>query len=246
MSGTTCATHASLEAAVVEDGFAFVRGSAMREILGPFGSWSDWQRFADSWNDLRVDTYMADGGRYRRRRHAVYRTGETLAIDREPHQPHYQALDYNPLNGGIARWFEPIAPEVADGPTMRTILAFCRSFFASMTPGTRVWRAEVHQFRIEACPGVEGQPTPEGLHRDGVDYVLVLLVHRRNIASGTTTIHGSDGQQLGDFTLAEPFDAALLDDRRVRHGVTPVRALDPSAPAHRDVLVVTFLTSSRP
>jgi hypothetical protein len=241
MSGTTCATRASLQAAVVEAGFAFVRGGAMRDILAPFGSWSDWHRFAESWSDLGVDTYMADGGRYRRRRHAVYRAGVTGALDRGPHQPHFQALDYNPLNGGIARWFEPIAPDVADGPTMRMILAFCREFFGSLAPATRAWRAEVHQFRIEALPEEPGQPTPEGLHRDGVDYVLVLLVQRRNIASGTTTIHGGDGQQLGDFTLAEPFDAALLDDRRVRHGVTPVRALDPAAAAHRDVLVVTFV-----
>jgi hypothetical protein len=243
MSGITCATHASLQSAVGQDGFAFVHASAMREILGPFGSWSDWQRFADSWNDLRVDTYMADGGRYRRRRHAVYLAGET--VDRAPHQPHYQALDYNPLNGGIARWFEPIAPDVADGPTMRTILTFCRSLFDSVAPATRRWRAEVHQFRIEARAGEEGRPTPEGLHRDGVDYVLVLLVQRQNIASGTTTIHGRHGEQLGDFTLIEPFDAALLDDRRVRHGVTPVRALDPAAPAHRDVLVVTFVADGR-
>jgi hypothetical protein len=243
MSGLTCATHASLHAAVVDDGFAFVHGRVMREILEPFGSWSDWQRFADSWNDLRVDTYMADGGRYRRRRHAVYLTAETGAIERAPHQPHYQALDYNPLNGGIARWFEPIAPDVADGPTMRMILAFCRSLFDSVASATCAWRAEVHQFRIEARAGEEGRPTPEGLHRDGVDYVLVLLVHRQNIASGTTTIHGRHGEQLGDFTLTEPFDAALLDDGRVRHGVTPVRALDPAAPAHRDVLVVTFVSA---
>jgi hypothetical protein len=241
MSGITCATHASLKAAVVEAGFAFVRGGAMRDILAPFGSWSDWHRFAESWNDLGVDTYMADGGRYRRRRHAVYRAGVTGAIERGPDQPHFQALDYNPLNGGIARWFEPIAPDVADGPTMRMILAFCRAFFGSVAPESRAWRVEVHQFRIEALPGEEGRPTPEGLHRDGVDHVLVLLVQRRNIASGTTTIHGPDGQQLGDFTLAEPFDAALLDDRRVHHGVTPVCALDPAKAAHRDVLVVTFL-----
>ena len=30
---------------------------------------------------------------------------------------------------------------------------------------------------------------PKGMHRDGVDYVLVLLINRRNIASGTTTMH---------------------------------------------------------
>ena len=60
------------------------------------------------------------------------------------------------------------------------------------------------------------------------------------LASGTTTIHDLERRQLGSFTLTEPFDAALVDDARVYHGVTPVEPLDPAAPAYRDVLVVTF------
>jgi hypothetical protein len=78
------------------------------------------------------------------------------------------------------------------------------------------------------------------MHRDGVDYVLVLLIHRHNIASGTTTIHDLDHRQLGSFTLTRPFDAALVDDARVYHGVTPIEPLNPTSPAYRDVLVVTF------
>lgn len=240
MDSATVATSASLQSAVSEDGFAFVHGGAMREILAPFGAPSDWQRFTDSWNDLDVDTYMADGGRYRRRRHAVYAVGGD-GIRRQPHQPHYQALDYNPLNGGIARWYEPVAPDVGAGPSMQTILRFCRSFFGSLASDTASWRAEVHQFRIEASAGEEGLPTPEGLHRDGVDYVLVLLVHRRNIASGTTSVHATDGRRLGEFTLTDPFDAALLDDARVAHGVTAVQPLVAGQPAYRDVLVVTVV-----
>src|SRR5207244_3016881 len=94
--------------------------------------------------------------------------------------------------------------------------------------------------RIEARAGAPGQPTPEGAHRDGVDYVLVLLVARTNIASGTTTILDLEQRPLGSFTLTHPFDAALVDDARVFHGVTAVEPLDPSLPAHRDVLVVTL------
>jgi hypothetical protein len=78
------------------------------------------------------------------------------------------------------------------------------------------------------------------VHRDGVDYVIVMLVDRVNIESGTTTVHAPDGRELGSFTLARPCDAALVDDSRVMHGVTPVRPLDPSRPAWRDVVVVTY------
>src|SRR6185312_3597527 len=84
---------------VAKDGFALVRRPAMRGVLETAGL-ADWDGFAASWDDLGVDTYMADGGRYRRRRFAVFRaTPEGVA--RKPHQPHYQSRDYNPLNGDI-------------------------------------------------------------------------------------------------------------------------------------------------
>jgi len=241
---STVATPASLRAAVASDGYGFVHGAAMRDMLAPFGSLTDWTTFADSWEALEVDTYMADGGRYRRRRYGAYDAGPK-GIARATHQPHYQALDYNPLNGGVARWYEPIPPDIGAGASMTTILRFCHAFFGGLARRTESWHIEVHQFRIEARAGEVGRPTPEGLHRDGVDYVLVLLVRRRNIASGTTSVHGLDGRRLGDFTLTEPLDAALLNDSRVAHGVTPVQAIDQVKPAHRDVLVVT-LAASRP
>ena len=54
--------------AVAADGFVFVRGATLRELLGAINPLSDVDAFAASWNDLSLDTYMADGGRYRRRR----------------------------------------------------------------------------------------------------------------------------------------------------------------------------------
>jgi len=230
-----------LHDAIARHGFAFVETTEMRPFLEMHGSLADWLAFADSWNFLELDPYMADGGRYRRRRHAVFAATRQTAPTRQPHQPHYQSTDYNPLHGGIVRWFEPMTKASADSASMRAILAACQTLFGGLAPATERWHIEVHQFRIEARAGEQGRPTPEGLHRDGVDYVLVLLIDRRNIASGTTAVHGLDGQELGQFTLQHPFDAALVDDSRVAHGVTPVEAIDPAAPAYRDVLVVTFI-----
>jgi hypothetical protein len=239
VGGAILLTSAFVQSAIDRAGFAFVDAASMRDLLAPFGPTDDWAAFAASWHTLPLDQYMADGGRYRRRRHAVYRAAKN-GITRKPHQPHYQSLDYNPLHGGVPRVFEPVAAEIGDSHSMGTVLRFCHALFGGLAPHTAAWHVEVHQFRIEARRGEAGRPTPEGLHRDGVDYVLVLLVARQNIASGVTGIHALDGRPLGHFTLTDPFDAALVDDRRVAHGVTAVEPIDPAGDAFRDVLVVTF------
>jgi hypothetical protein len=222
-------------------GFVHAAASAMRHMLSERGL-QDWGRFAESWNDLGVDTYMADGGRYRRRRFAAFSAG-AAGIRRKPHQPHYQSRDYNALNGGIARWFEPIKPDIASHPAMTAILETSLEIFTASTPADArppSWHVELHQFRIETRLDENGQPTPEGLHRDGVDWVLVLLVRRQNVASGETSINDLQKKHLGSFTLTDPMEAALVDDDRVYHGVTAVTPIDPAAPAYRDVLVATF------
>lgn len=227
---------------LARDGFAHVPGARMRALFETVGPLSDAEAFTASWNDLGLDTYMADGGRYRRRRFGVWSAeANGGSIARLQHQPHYQSRDYNPLNGGIERWFSPIDAAIGSGATMTAILATCQNLFGRLGPG-KAWRVEVHQFRVEARAGAAGRPTPEGVHHDGVDWVLVLLIHRENIRSGETSIHDAldPARTLGSFTLTEPFSAALVDDHKVMHGVTPVEPEDPARPGFRDVLVVTF------
>ncbi len=234
----------ALQARLHRDGFAFVTAEHMRQLL-PIAGMDDWQAFRASWNDLAPDTYLAAVGRHRSRRHAVFAIGADGTPQRQPHQAHWQSARYNPLQGDIQRWFLPIRPALAGGASMRAILQFAHALFAPMMPGgPHHWHVEAHQFRIEARAGEPGEPTPEGVHHDGVDYVLVLLIDRFNIESGTTTIHADDGALLGSFTLAHPLDAAMVVDARVSHGVTAVTPIDPAQAAHRDVLVVTFRAAS--
>ncbi|RDI97507.1 hypothetical protein DVT68_17365 [Dyella solisilvae] len=224
-------------------GFALTEGDTMRALLTSTGDLTDWTDFVDSWNHLEPDAYLAAKGRFRRRRHATFSATVDGPVMPEPHRAHFQSLEYNALQGDIQRWFAPVDTSVVNGATLRRILQFCHQLFGKAAPSAQRWHIEVHQFRIEATADAAGEPTPEGSHRDGVDYVLVLLVNRQNIASGTTTIHTPDGRLLGSFTLTHALDSALIDDHKVYHGVTPVRPLAEDSPAFRDVLVVTFKAS---
>lgn len=203
----------------------------------------DWQGFAESWNRLGLDRYMADGGRYRRRRHAALAITPD-AIVRKPHQPHYQSRDYNRLNGDVQRWFEPIEDGIVDSPMVRHLLRGATDCFERAGEGegdaARPWHVELHQFRIEANAHEPGRPTPEGMHRDGVDWVLVMLIDRVNADQGVTEIRIAGQPEVDRFTLAAPGDTVLLDDHRVLHGVTPIRPIDPDMPAYRDVFVATW------
>ena len=66
--GTGLQNATGIRNGMARAGYAFVEASDMRNALARFGTLADWPQFAESWNDLEVDTYMADGGRYRRRR----------------------------------------------------------------------------------------------------------------------------------------------------------------------------------
>ncbi len=231
----------TIEQDLQAQGFSHVPADAFATLLGA-EALADWPTFAASWNDLGLDTYMADGGRYRRRRHAAFSVSAD-GVRRKPHQPHYQSRDYNALNGGLERWFEPVADAIGTHPALLAILHATHAIFTACTaPAHRPpsWHVEIHQFRIEARPGEAAQPTPEGLHRDGVDWVLVMLVRRQNVASGETSIHDLQRRRLGSFTLTTPLESALVDDGRVYHGVTAIVPLVAGEEAYRDVLVATF------
>ena len=209
----------------------------LREIGDP--DQSDLNAFCESWGNLEVDQHMADGGTYRKRRHGTFsatRAGGGVA--REQHQPHYQTTTYNDLNGGIKRHFAPIEDNIADGKVMAAILSFASRSFGMLSPMSD-WHVEVHQFRINA-QSTGGKPTPEGVHRDGVDYVLMALIARKNVVNGTTRVLDADQNEVAQFTLTDPFEAVMVNDLRVAHGVSAILPASPNLEGHRDMLVVTF------
>jgi hypothetical protein len=193
------------------------------------------QALAPSWNDLPADAYLRDGGRYRRRRHSCY-VVDGAGVQPVPHRAHWQPVEYNALHGGLERWFEPVTGPVAAAPAWSQLLrglgALC-----SEVRGAQAWFVEAHQFRIDTTDGI-GRPTPEGAHRDGVDFVAVLLVDRVGVKGGETRVFEATGPHGLRFTLTEPWTLLMLDDARVIHESTPIQPLHEGG--HRDTLVLTF------
>jgi hypothetical protein len=214
-------------------GYAILSREGLCELVGTSAAALD--ALSPAWDDLPSDSYLRDGGRYRFRRHSCFII-EGTTVTPVPHRAHWQPIEYNALHGGLERWFEPITQAVVGQPgwpqLLRGLAACC-----SALKGARSWYVEAHQFRIDTASGI-GRPTPEGAHRDGVDFVAVLLVGREGIKGGETRVFEATGPHGIRFTLTEPWSALLLDDERVIHETTPIQSL--AGPGHRDTLVLTF------
>ncbi|WP_368562533.1 2OG-Fe dioxygenase family protein [Pseudoxanthomonas sp. UTMC 1351] len=188
-----------------------------------------------SWDDLQPDLYLKDGGRYRRRRHSCF-VVEDGRVTLTPHRAHWQSPDYNALHGGMRRWFEPMHPSVLLQPGWTQLLTTLGQWCSSLK-GAQPWYVEAHQFRIDTTDGI-GRPTPEGAHRDGVDFVAVMLVDRVDIKGGETRVFDAAGPDGQRFTLEAPWSLIFLDDERVIHESTPI--LPVAERGYRDTLVLTF------
>lgn len=201
---------------------------------------AQWHDFADHWNRLTPDLFMGDGGRYRLRRYGQLETDSDGSLRQLVHGPYEQARDINPLNGGVQRIFDPLEPTFAQHRVLRGVLDVLIGVIDDVEGRATGWNVKLHPYRILAKPGVAGQPTPEGLHRDGVDYVVSMLVQRANVVGGESTATDTQRSVLTRVTLAEPMQLLILNDARTLHEVTPVHPADPCTAAYRDVLVIAF------
>ena len=222
-----------LAQALRERGHAALSPAGLRELVGVSAAGLDALR--PSWNDLPPDAHLRDGGRYRRRRHSCF-VVEGAQVQPVPHRAHWQPVEYNALHGGFERWFEPMDDALVAQPVWGALLAGLAAPCSALK-GARPWFVEAHQFRIDTTDGI-GRPTPEGAHRDGVDFVAVLLIDRHGIKGGETRVFEADGPAGQRFTMREPWTTLLLDDARVIHESTPIQPL--AGGGHRDTLVLTF------
>lgn len=216
-----------------DNGFGLVAAEDVAHMAGvPLDELINLREF---WEGLPRDPYLKDGGRYRFRRHSSFEVkGRSLSM--VPHRAHWQSLNYNALHGGIERWFEPSQIQLTSSPVWQSLLLGLVHVLNGVKPAI-TWYVEAHQFRIDTTDGI-GRPTPEGAHRDGVDFVAVFLLNRVGIKGGETRIFDAGGSAGLRFTLTEPWSLLLMNDEKMIHESTPIQPL--GAHGYRDTLVLTF------
>jgi len=126
------------------------------------------------------------------------------------------------------------------GDLFRDIIITSAAVFSQLKKPKNGWRVECHQFRIIPSENEAGFPTPEGKHRDGVDFVLVTLINRLNIDGGETTIYDSNDKEIASRVMSNEWESVFINDIKTMHKVSPIYKRDSSEEAYRDTLVLTF------
>lgn len=224
---------------LIRRGWGYAKGADMKASFGL--DEQSWQGFAAFWQRLSLDGHMADGGTYRHRRYSAFELNyQRSSLLRMPHGPYEQASNINKLNGGIARHFPPLEEAMVSHPFFLDLLFSMARIFDCAAGGSGTWDVRLHPYRICSNELEQGKPTPEGLHRDGVDYIVMMLIGRSGVTGGVTRVTDALGNTLFETTLAEPLDIIVGDDHQIMHEVSPLHCAQAGVQGHRDALVIAF------
>ena len=93
----------------------------------------------------------------------------------------------------------------------------------------------VHQIRQICYPYTDSHNSPEGIHKDGSDFIIsAYIINRSNIIGGESMIYDSDKKLLYKNTLNID-NGIFQDDKNLYHYVTPIQSVDNHI-GYRDIL----------
>jgi hypothetical protein len=206
----------------------------------------DYFRLQEDFDHLVIDHHLqATGSNYRKRRFGRFEFNpslDTLSVSKD--QSFHQSKEVNKLLGGIVRDMPPLRDHAWSNTFLKSLIRMdfdllgLHDEFYAMD-----WEVCVHQIRIEAPPGTVGDPSPEGPHSDGHQFLVLHLMKRVNVQGGVSSILAWEnvGKELERLELTDALDTIVIDDKRVQHNATRIMALDQSkGPAYRDILIIDF------
>ena len=182
-------------------------------------------------NHLPVDLYIKGG--YRQRRLSQFQISENQLI-KLPHGHLFQSRDYNPVVGNVKREFAELDKDLIALEEFKKLLLEFNNY-CKLKPEATIG---VHQIRTICSPNNSGNPAPEGIHRDGCDYIAIVSIDRQNIQGGETHLYLNKEEKPIFKKVLNPGELFLLDDREHFHFTTPIKPVSDGV-GKRDVFVIT-------
>lgn len=147
----------------------------------------------------------------------------------------FQKKKINRYVGGIKRKFEPIDEKIR----LLMIDMFNKNFYSLVN--SRNFEVGFHQLRIRCSKDFVGYPVPEGWHKDGYDYVILINYGSYNIQGGITRIKERIDQNNDTFsTFLKKGEFLFINDKKYFHYTDPINVNKKFSKGSRDTLVITI------
>ncbi len=187
--------------------------------------------FKQFFSNLPVDPYIKGNYRLRRLSRFIVAGDELVKL---PHGYLFQSKEYNPLVGDLKREFEELDDALIGLEDFKKVI-FAFSETCKLHPEAEIG---VHQIRTACSPSNFGNPAPEGIHRDGTDFIGIFSVNRENIQGGETHLYTAKGEKPVFKKILNPGELLLVNDYEFFHFTTSIK---PTTEGHgvRDVFVLT-------
>ncbi|RCJ38380.1 hypothetical protein A6770_13620 [Nostoc minutum NIES-26] len=187
--------------------------------------------FKPFFNNLPVDPYIKGDYRLRRLSRFIVSGDRVIKL---PHGYLFQPKEYNPLVGDIKREFTELDDGLVELDIFKhLVLAFSDS--CKLHPEAEIG---AHQIRTTCSPDNMGNPAPEGIHRDGTDFIGIFSVDRENIQGGETHLYTAKKEKPVFSKILNPGELLLVNDHDFLHFTTPIKP-EIEAQGTRDVFVLT-------
>ncbi|GAA3757306.1 hypothetical protein GCM10022402_39530 [Salinactinospora qingdaonensis] len=163
-------------------------------------------------------------------------------------------------DSGLVREFSPIEKSVHENSVFRALVGFKNFIVAGTVPQQRpyqdyeseLWITTAFHLRTITTPEELGEPALEGVHSDGVDHTMTVLLTTDNMSADSAQTRLHDNAQKNAITWEEndpkfivttvqhthPLDTLIVFDHELKHSVSSVWATDPSRDATRDMLIL--------
>lgn len=191
----------------------------------------DLNGFRQFFTNLPTDPYIKGNYRFRRLSRFVVSGNELIKL---PHGYLFQSKQYNSLVGDVKREFAELDNALIELNNFRKlVLAFSDS--CKLHPEAEIG---VHQIRTTCSPNNYGSPAPEGIHRDGTDFIGIFSVNRKAIQGGETHLYMGKKEKPVFSKILNPGELLLVNDHEFLHFTTPIEPTS-SEQGIRDVFVLT-------
>ena len=193
------------------------------------------KKIHESYNNLPVDPFQISSDkpfRYRRFSKArFYKANFKIITDTN----FFQDYKYNHYVGGKIRNYESIDKIVYE----KFIKIFKSEFLNKID--LKKFELGLHQIRINCGLNFVGYPVPEGWHKDGFDYVIMLNISSTNILGGITRIRKKFEDNYDHFScLLNEGQYVMIDDHLFYHFTDPINVNKNKKKGFRDTLVITI------